>query len=205
MDIKVLKEIAYKHMGNRKAHLEREKGFIYYHGLRVSKLSLILREAILPGDASHDDIIVAASLFHDIGKGMEPHGKYGAVLVKDILIEYCTELEIAKIAEIIYCHNLRKKSNDYSEYIKIVQDADILDHFGTIEIWMNFQYYAYKDEPMQNSIEFYHNEYDALVQDCRGQLNYEVSLKIFDEKVAFGYSFIARFKKETEGEICIEI
>lgn len=41
MDIKVLEDIAYKMMVNRKYHIEREKGFIYYHGLRVAKISLI--------------------------------------------------------------------------------------------------------------------------------------------------------------------
>lgn len=205
MDINVLEQIAYKMMSNRKAHLEREKGFIYYHGLRVSKLSLKLREVVLPEDCSHDNIIAAASLFHDIAKGIEPHGKYGAALVKDILEEYCTEYEINEIAEIIYYHQLRKKNNDYSEYIKIVQDADILDHFGAIEIWMNFQYYAHKDEPMHNSLEFYDNEFDSHAKNCRGLLNYDVSHKIFDDKVSFVYSFIDRFKRETEGELCIKI
>jgi len=205
MDINVLKEIAYKLMANRKSHLEREKGFIYYHGLRVSKLSLKLREVILSEECSHDDIIVAASLFHDIAKGIEPHGKHGAILVKDILGDYCTTYEIGQIAEIIYYHNLRKKINDYSECIKIVQDADILDHFGSIEIWMNFQYRAYKDEPMHNSLEFYNKEFDYEVQKCRKLLNYDISHKIFDDKVSFVHSFMDRFKRETQGEFCIKI
>ena len=205
MDINSLKEIAYKLLANRKSHLEREKGFTYYHGQRVSKLSLRLRESILSEDCSHDDIIVVASLFHDIAKGIEPHGKYGAVLMKDVLKEYCTEYEINEITEIIYSHNLRKKNNSYSEYIKIVQDADILDHFGSVEIWMNFQYYAHKDEPMQNSVEFYNKEYDSEVQKCRALLNYNVSQEIFDDKVSFVHSFIDRFSLESEGDFCIKI
>jgi uncharacterized protein len=164
MDIASLNQVAFKLMSERKAQLEREKGFIYYHGLRVSKLSLKLREMILPEDSSYDDIIQVASLFHDIAKGIEPHGQYGAVLAGDIVKGYCTEKEAIEIAEIIKYHSLRKKNNEYSEYIKIVQDADILDHFGTIEIWMNFQYYAHEDEPIQNSLEFYKNEYKTQVK-----------------------------------------
>jgi uncharacterized protein len=205
MDINILKEIAYKLMGNRKAQLEREKGFIYYHGLRVSKLSLNLRKIILNKDCSHDDIITVASLFHDAAKGIEPHGKNGAVLVKDILRDYCSEDEINEITNIIYYHSLRKKNNDYSEYIKIVQDSDMLDHFGSMDIWLNFQHCAYKDEPMQKALEFYNNEYNAEVQKCRALLNYDVSCKIFDDKVSFTDLFVDRFKREAEGEICIKI
>lgn len=205
MDISLLNELAFKHMANRKAHPEREKGFIYYHGLRVSKLSIKLRQILLPEDNSHDDIITIAGLFHDITKGIEPHGKHGAVLIKDILKEHCSENEINEIAQIIYCHQLRKIDNDYSEYIKIVQDADILDHFGSIEIWMNFQYYAHKDEPMCNSLEFYNTEFNSNAAKCRESLNYDISKKLFDDKVAFVHSFVDRFKKEANGEFYMEL
>jgi len=204
MDINVLKEIAYKLMGNRKAQLEREKGFIFYHGLRVSKLSLNLRKVILKEDSSHDDIITVASLFHDVAKGIEPHGKNGAVLVKDILRDYCSEDEITEIADIIYYHSLRKKNNDYSEYIKIVQDSDMLDHFGAMDVWLNFQHCAYKDEPIQKALEFYNNIYNAEVQKCRALLNYEVSCEIFDNKVSFTDLFVDRLRREEDGEIYIK-
>jgi uncharacterized protein len=199
MDIKVLEEIAYNMMANRKAHVEREKGFIYYHGLRVSKISLNLRKIILNEDCSHDDIILAACLFHDVAKGIEPHGKYGSILVRDILKQYCTEYEMNEITNIIYNHSLRKKNNDYSEYVKIVQDADMLDHFGSIDIWMNFAYAAYKDNPISSSLEYYDSQYKYEVKKCRELLNYDVSRKIFDEKVSFSTSFINRLKRENEG------
>jgi uncharacterized protein len=205
MDINIVSEIAHKLMVNRKAHLAREKGFIYYHGVRVSKLALKLREVIIPEDYSHDDILVVASLLHDVAKGIEPHGKFGAVLVKDILREHCTEYEINEIADIVHYHQQRIRENNYSDYIKIVQDADILDHFGAIEIWMNFQHYAYTDEPMHNSVEFYSSEFDSIVHKSRELLNYDVSRKIFDDKISFVNSFVDRFKKESEGELCIKI
>lgn len=205
MDINELQELAQKMMKNRKAHIGREKGFIYYHGLRVSKIAIKLREIILPEDSSYDEILVVASLFHDVAKGIEPHGTYGSVLVKELLKDYCTEQEISEIAELIYYHSSRTKDNEYSEYIKIIQDADMLDHFGSTEVWMNFVYNAHKDASMYKSLEFYENEYEVEVSKCRALLNYEVSRKIFDEKVSFTRSFVDRFRKETAGEVCIEI
>lgn len=205
MDINALQELAQKMMENRKAHLEREKGFTYYHGLRVSKVAINLRKIVLPEDSLYDEILITASLFHDVAKGIEPHGTYGSVLVKEILKDYCTEEEIDKISELIYHHSLRKMDKNYSDYIKIIQDADILDHFGSIEMWINFQYYAHTDEPMHKSIEFYDNEFDDEVQRLRGLLNYDVSRKIFDDKISFVHSFVNRFKKEVAGEFCIEV
>lgn len=199
MDINKLKELAFSLMAKRKAHLGREKGFIYHHGVRVSTLAIKLREIILPEDNSHDDIIIAASLFHDIAKGIEPHGRYGSVLVKDVLAENCTEDEINKISEIIYYHPLRKKENNYSEYIKIVQDADILDHFGSIEIWMNFQYNSYKDKSLHDSLDFYKNQFDEQAKNYRQSLNYEVSRRIFQEKTDFVHSFVKRMEIEANG------
>ena len=35
-------------------------------------------------------------------KGIEPHAKYGVILMKDMLRDYCTEYEIKEIIEIIY-------------------------------------------------------------------------------------------------------
>lgn len=56
------------------------------------------------------------------------------------------------------------KENEISEI------ADILDYFSFIEIWMNFHYYAYKDEHMQNSLEFFYNEYETEVENVENYL-----------------------------------
>lgn len=70
---------------------------------------------------------------------------------------------------------------------------------------MNFHYYAHVDEPMQNSVNFYSNEFDSLAETCRDLLDYEISRRIFDDKLDFVHSFVDRFKKESEGEFYIEI
>lgn len=77
MDTKLLQEIAFKKMGKLKAHLQREPGHIYYHGLRVAKLSLNLRKMLFSETTEFDDIIYVGALFHDIGKGIEPHEETG--------------------------------------------------------------------------------------------------------------------------------
>lgn len=204
MDLESLRQLAFKHLRNRKTHDYREKGFIYYHGQRVAKLAVNLRKLIIPEDDSKDEIMIVASYFHDVAKGIEPHFKYGAILVKDILKEYCTEYEIQEIAHIVGSHTLRSKENDFPYHVKIVQDADILDHYGTIEIWLNFHYYAHHDMPVEEAVRFYREKYDEQTGEVRELLNYDISKKIFDDKIAFNRDFIKRLALESQGDIVFD-
>ncbi len=201
MDVEQLKELAYIHLANRKAHLEREKGFIYYHGQRVAKIAVWLREFILPHDQSHDEILMAAAFFHDIAKGIEPHSYYGSILVEQILRDYCSGYELEQITELIRWHQFRDQTKDYSEYIKILQDADTLDHGGSVELWMNFQYQSHTNGTLLDSVQFYREEYDKIAVMMRQGLNYDISVQIFDEKVEFVRNFIERMSVEAEGRI----
>lgn len=201
MDLKIIKELAYKHMINRKPHDDRERGYIYYHGERVARLSIELRKKLFPNDNEYDQHIIVAALFHDVGKGLNPHAEYGAVLVKEILKDYCEEDEIEIIAEIIGYHQTKRKENDYPEYVKIVQDADILDRFGTLEIWLNFQKSAHQSAPISRSLEFYRKDFEGYAKYMRDILNYDLSKEILDEKIKFSRSFIKRLEVEAQGGI----
>ncbi len=201
MNLDKIRELAYTHLADRKAHKEREKGFIFYHGERTGKIAVKLRELLIPENPEKDDILIAAGLFHDIAKGIEPHGEYGSLLAREILKDHCSKIELDEIAELIYYHQKRKMSPDFSDYIKIFQDADTLDHFGTIEFWVNFHYYSYTEQPISESVKFYQKHFEKQVEDIRQALNYELSIKIFDEKITFAYNFTKRMAIEAEGEI----
>ncbi len=201
MDLVKIKELAFKHLANRKAHKDREKGFIYYHGQRVANIAVELRKKILPDEKRYDGPIVAAAYFHDIAKGIEPHSYYGTILVQEILQDYCTGEELELICEIIRYHQFRDKTKNYNHYIKLVQDADVLDHGGLVEIWMNFLYNAHRERTLLDSLNFYQTEYDALAQKMRGALNYPISLEIYDEKQDFIKGFVERMNKEAYGKL----
>jgi uncharacterized protein len=200
MDLSLMKQRAFEYLGQRKAHHHRETGFIYYHGARVAKLVINLRKLILPEDSSMDEILQAAAYFHDVAKGIEPHSKYGAVLVKEIIQDLCTEEEIKQISGLIQCHAHRKK-RQYNNYEMLLQDADLLDHFGTIELWMNFYYYATEDQNMDFSIDYYHTEFKDMAVKNRSLLNFEISEKVFDEKLEFVNNFVKRMEIENKGDI----
>ncbi|CAK7086163.1 hypothetical protein CIW83_05000 [Tissierella sp. P1] len=202
IDINRIEELAFKTMGKRKSHSKREKGYVYYHGLRTAKLAIEIRKIVGQIDNSKDNIIYVASLFHDIAKGIEPHNENGSILVQQVLKDKCSYEELMEIAEIIRCHNLRSSNEDWSKQIRIVQDADMIDHMGTMEVWLNFIYQAYDEKSVDTSIEFYNDkEFEYYLKDCRRKLNYDISKKIFDDRAEFIHEFIQRLSIEGKGGI----
>ncbi|NMA85975.1 MAG: HD domain-containing protein [Tissierellia bacterium] len=202
MDINRIEELAFQKMGKRYSHSKREKGYIYYHGLRTAKLSIEIRKIIDEIDDSKDNIIYVSALFHDIAKGIEPHNENGSILIKQILKDECSYEKLMEIAEIIRCHNLRSSNEDWPKHIRIVQDADMLDHMGTMDVWLNFVYQAYDEKSVDASIEFYNDEeFKYHLEDCRRKLNYDISKKIFDDRIEFIHEFIVRLNIEGKGGI----
>ncbi len=204
MNLEIIRELAFKHLGDRKAHHHREKGFIYYHGQRVANLAVQLRKMLLPEDNSRDEMMMVASFFHDVAKGIEPHCQYGSILARALLKEHCEADALEEIVDIIRCHQLRDAKQDYPKWVKIVQDADILDHFGIVEIWMNFQYYAHESGSILDSLAYYKNEFFGHAASLKDLLNYELSLDIYNEKIDFINSFVTRMALEANGEICMD-
>ena len=200
LDFEKLEAIAKDLMKKRQVHLQRETGSVYDHGLRVSKAVLRLRELALPGDASMDENLRAAGLFHDLGKGIEPHGHYGAVLMRDILKGMADEKQTEIICRMIEVHDDRcKGGGKHDKYTGVLQDADLIDHFGTYDIWMVFNDAAYLKEGIGwaaerfDNLENYYNIHLPL-------LNYPVSVEIAKEKRAFEREFVKRLQWESKGE-----
>ena len=198
-------KIAEQYLYDLNSHPERDTGFVYHHGLRTAKIALKLREAIKEDDRI-DDLIYVAGLFHDVGKVFPKHNEMGATITKDLLRNHCTEDELNYIYEMIYFHNQRKKQDDFPFYVKLIQDADLVDHFGSLDIWLGISYNRYRKQNLDQMIAFWTSkEYQNLLDKHRKLLNYDISIKIYEEKIDFAKSFIERFVKENRGELFVEL
>jgi len=202
MDLSVINNIAFELMGNKSSHGFKEKGNKYYHGQRVATLAVKLRKLVMPDDSSHDDIITVAAWLHDVMNGMDDHAREGAIKTREVLSSHCTDEELEKICKIIGVHDDRYTGRDtYSPYIKIHQDADHLDHFGTFDIWMIFLYAVAHGETINDVRDFLSNDRPKENEKYKSELNFEISRKIFDEKMEFLKYFTERFCVESTGGI----
>jgi uncharacterized protein len=194
MDIKKVEQVAYDYMADRKGHQEREPGWEYYHGHRAARIAVWLC-----GEMNFNiklDTIYAGALFHDIGKGSEPHNEVGAAITKKSLKNLCTTDEMNTICDIIMNHNQRGQLPHFSEDILIVQDADVLDHVGPIGPWLTFYWTGMHNETFNDHIRFIEGDENAATQKrMREGLNYELSKRVFDERIDYEKHYFAQFKR----------
>jgi len=202
MNMPAIKSLAFELMGNKSSHEFKERGNKYYHGQRVAALALRLRKLILPDDGSHDEIITAAAWLHDVMNGADNHAAAGAAKARDVLPPHCSEEELREICEIIGVHDDRHSGRDaFSPYIKLHQDADHLDHFGTFDVWMSFIYAVAHGQTINEARDWLRDIRPIENERYRSELNFEISRKIFDEKMEFLSYFTDRFCVESEGGI----
>lgn len=197
MDFKRLDDIARSIMIGRRAQNERELGHVYYHGVRTMRSVIELRMRITD-DASHDDLLRAAALFHDCGKALEPHSRSGVALVGEFLKDELTPDELLEVQRLILSHDDRGDAGA-DMWLKLLQDADLLDHYGSMEVWLNFNFSARYERPVSSSVEFWQSEYSKQADGHRRLINFDLTRRIFDEKVAFTYDFARRLAIEAAG------
>lgn len=182
------------------SHERREPGWAYRHGLRTANLALWLRDKLFPADTFMDDILYAAGLFHDCAKDDEAdHAQAGAERAVEYLRGIANDKALPAIKNAIYMHNKRGEQSTSLE--KILQDADIVDHFGTIEVWLNVSYSVLGGEGPERSLAFYDTQWDGMVKELRELLNFDLSKAIYDDRIRYNNEFISRLRIESDGGV----
>jgi len=202
MNFEKLDEIAQELMKKRKAHRERETGSVYEHGVRTAKLCLLLRRELVPDDDSMDEILQLAGLFHDVGKSVEPHEKFGPVIFLEAVKGVVSDAEAQEAARLIAEHCDRRPGEEYPDvWSKILQDADLLDHIGSYTVWMDIQRAAFRDMSVEQTAERFKEHARVYAEYHRKTLNFPISIKIYDERIASYLDFADRFCVEARGEL----
>lgn len=194
MDMKRIEEIAYRQMGERKELKSREPGWLYYHGLRTAKIACQLCRAMNVDDDA--DILYVGALFHDIGKGIEPHNITGAEEVRRLLANKCESDKLDTICQIVELHNQRHDSAKHPLLARIVQDADLVDHVGPISPWLAFYWSGTYSESMQDHVTFASGEEcRAYINGMRKHLNFDSARKMFDRRIQWEHEVMSTIRE----------
>ena len=200
MDLEQIKELARRLMIDRKGHPEREPGYIYHHGVRTANICMKLLDRIDQTSAIDRSILYAGALLHDVAKGIEPHAETGATIVMQSLQGKLPPKAIETVSELVTMHNKRGESSQVDQML--IQDADLLDHIGTQNIWLGFLYSAAHDEPGEKVLEYYRSDKNRrFIEWCRKILNFDISREVLERKISFEQMFYDRFERELNGEL----
>ncbi len=204
MQLDLIKNILYENLKDVRPVEWREAGSKYYHGLRVAQLAVHLRRLIFPDLTGKDEIITVAAWFHDItNRGIPNHAESGAVLTRELLGDLASAEELDEIEYLIRLHDTKTDSGvgftpDYPPELTLLQDADYLDHFGTIWLWDTIRHAALTGEDfheLADKVSGWENE------DLCRYLVYPESKKIAVERLDYMKAVTARIKVEAAGDI----
>lgn len=202
MDLERIHELARGSLLNRSSHVWKEPGNKFYHGERTALLARRLRAGIFPGDTEDADILTVAAWLHDLRNGEERHQELGAEDARRLLLPYCTPRELDMITRIIRRHDDRTAPRESFSRLELLhQDADLLDHFGCYDVWLYFLLGAHERMTPGDMVARMRRERETDYEYWLSRLNFELSRRIYREKVRFVASFCDRFEQELRGEV----
>ena len=194
MNMERIQDIAFDQMGNRKDPPEREPGWLYYHGVRAGNIARQIAARL--GAEINQDVLRAGALFHDIGKGKPDHNEAGARLAVELLSPHCSAAECEQICEIVRLHNQRRLSSEHTLAVRIIQDADALDHFGPIGAWLAIYWSGAHNESAQDHMHYIRGDRNRRYREAiRKALNFEESVAMFDERLRWEDGFFDTFRQ----------
>lgn len=180
----------------------------YIHGVRTMKACRkILLTPELRGKRVRKLELFVAALFHDIGKVVhieadgtlqgdrskdpESHEEIGARIVGDYIKGVIPDESVQLVSDII-----RESQNPklVLTETKILNDADVLDSIGLINVWRMFTYSGKKARSLEDTLKYYK---DTSVDVSRKEkLYFSLTKKVANERRRRLERFVREFEKE---------
>lgn len=188
-----------------------EPGYRFLHGMRTAHLAdeLARREGLR--DHIRTDALFLAGLFHDVGKctasSESDHAEAGADRVRFLLRGKLEPEGIDVVQRAIRWHNKREHyPDDLPVEGLLLQDADLLDHFGATEIWLISYRVAARGGGAKDFLADY-REAASWRRYALRSLHYPESRKEIRARMRVGAHFHRQLARETmciEGELICE-
>ncbi len=206
MELGAIKNLAYELIGN-KEEVPHGVGYRLAHGYRVGAIA----EWIAHELGESDELLFVAGILHDIGKDKAGHpeddgimhGPRGAEIIRKQFIHFMSINELQRVATMVENHNARPKSKwfidkekpQHSTEVLILQDADLLDHFGEegINITLNWGRFFKKTREQILKEWKYGERVARMHEEVRRSLNFDVSVREFDRRLKIMQDYFLKF------------
>jgi uncharacterized protein len=194
MEIDRIEAVAEAEMASRQDLRYREPGWILHHGKRTGHIARHLLHTL--GLNVCPNTVYVAGLFHDIGKGQDRHNEVGARRCRELLSDLVPADTLGVICDTVESHHKRKKSDSFSDCTKLVQDADLIDHVGLIDIWMAFYWSGSRRESIHDHIAWFKGDESRRWRGyMRNHLNFDVSRQILEDRIEKSDRFFTEFQR----------
>lgn len=182
----------------------------YHHLLRARRYAVKLMESDELGDRKFDERVVEiAALFHDIGRKEdieddhldpiethEGHAETGAELVEEYVSDILDREQLEKVEQVIRNHHSEPETTEG----KIVQDADDLGKFSTIDIWRLIHYASDNQRTLEETFEYFWNNLEPENVELIEQLHFETSKQAARERLEGYRETMQRMQEEAMGD-----
>ena len=176
------------------------------HCVRVAKLAVALRQAV-GADPALDDLVFTAGLFHDVkhdsASTPAAHGQEGAARTQELLAGLLPEKFLTHVCAIVAVHDDKRPPADspYDTSTHLVQDADIIDHNGAMEVYQSFCYGALHGRELVENLEYMERETLPLWARHVRRLHFDAARLEWQRRTDFLKSFLRRIRQEEAGRL----
>ncbi len=184
----------------------RPPGYRYYHGRRTARLALRLARDSDEVEMGEVDrfVVKCGALLHDIAKGRKTgeHGEVGAEEVEHHFSHILGERDRASVRAVVNHHNKRHLDRDFCVETRLVQDADLIDHLGYMEVWLTGQWAAAEGEVVEGALENYLERFGHdWWEYCLSHHNFDLSRRAMEKRLARFKGFVKVLRREVRGRL----
>lgn len=186
-------------------------GYRIDHSLRVKRyLEIFLTNSEIGDNNLDKEVLISAGILHDIGdlarvknsiidySSNIDHAKTGTKYIREELSKFNFEDgKISKICKIIEGHHDYGFSTDIET--KLVQDADLLDEVGVINIWQMFSYSANKQRSLDGTLDYWLSEGAARKIECIKKCNFAFTKRYARDRFNKLNEFMTEIIREKSG------
>lgn len=181
----------------------------YHHLVRARRYAEKLVEAADLEDEVDQEVVEFAALFHDIGRKediedghldpmetREGHAETGAEIVEEHVADLVSPKKLEKIETVIRNHHSEPETVEG----KIVQDADDLGKFSSIDLWRLVHYASDNERTLEETFEYFHNELAPDNEQIIDELYLEKSKEVAEERLEKYRQTMKQMEEEALGD-----